>query len=157
MKKTLFSFTIIAGFVSVMLFSCSKPADSCTPDEDAPVGGYNGEFSILAGAYKFDDSLTITNTTAGDRKISIKSEKLGTTLTGTFEATNCNRVIIDTVKISSQTIETVTLKNIVAVGSGTISGNTISTVINIKSGTATIGSLPAINLATQALTGTFTK
>ena len=149
MKITLISFTIIAGFVSVMLFSCSKPAESCTPNEDSPVGGYNGEFSILAGAYKFDDSLTITNTTAGDRKISIK--------TGTFEATNCNRVIIDTVKIVSQTIETVTLKNIVAVGSGTISGNTISTVINIKSGTATIGSLPAINLATQALTGTFTK
>lgn len=155
MKKTLFSFTIIAGFVSVMLFSCSKPTD-CTPNEDSPIGGYNGEHSILGGGYTFDDSLTITNPTASDRKISIKSDKLGTTLIGTFDASNCSRVLIDTVRIDSQTIETVTLKHIVAVGYGTINGNSISTVINIKSGTASIGSL-SLPITGQSLTGTFTK
>lgn len=157
MKKSLFSFAILASFIAILASSCSKPSNNnCTPDEDFSVGGYKGQHSILGGAYIFDDSLTITNSTAGDRKISIKSEKLGTTLIGTYDATNCNRVIIDTVRITSQTIETVTLNNIVAIGSGTINGNTLSTVINIKSGSASLGSL-SLPIAGQSLTGTFTK
>lgn len=154
MKKTLFSFTIIASMLAVMLSSCSKPTD-CTPDENTPVGGYKGEHTIL-GFYKFDDSLTITNPTASDRKINIKSERLNSILTGTFDANDCSKVLLDSIFITSQMIETVTLNNIRASGYGIINGNTIRTVINIKSGTASIGTL-VLPIGGESLTGTFTK
>ena len=156
MKKTLFSFAIFAGFLAITMSSCTtKPAD-CTPDENFSVGGYTGQHSILGGAYTFDDSLSISNPVTSDRKITIKSERLGTTLTGTYEASNCSKILLDSIFITSQTIETVTLNNIRAAGYGTINGNTIQTVINIKSGTASLGTLN-LPIAGQSLTGTFTK
>ncbi|MFN8283468.1 MAG: hypothetical protein U0U67_09660 [Chitinophagales bacterium] len=156
MKKTLFSFVTVTALISVILSGCTTPPNDCTPDENSSIGGYNGEHSILGGAYTFDDSLTFSNPVASDRKISIKSERLGTTLTGTYDASNCSKVLLDSIFITSQTIETVTLNNIRASGYGNINGNTVQTVINIKSGTATLGSLN-IPLAGQSLTGTFLK
>lgn len=158
MKKIFFSFAIVASFAAMFLSGCTKPTVediACTPNEDTIVGGYNGEFSIL-GFYKFDDSLTISNPIAGDRKISIRSEKLNTSLTGTYDTKNCNKVILDTMRISSQMIETVTLSNIVAVGSGTISGNSVSVIINIKSGSASVGGAN-LEIDGETLKGTFTK
>lgn len=156
MKKKLFSFLTTAVLLAGMISSCTPDPKDCTPDENSSIGGYKGEFSILGDAYKFDDSLTITNPTASDRKITIKSEKLGTTLTGTYDKTDCSKILLDSIFITSQVIKTVTLKNIRAAGYGIINGNSIQTVINIKTGTASLG---AINLpiAGQSLTGTFTK
>jgi hypothetical protein len=156
MKKTLFFFAIVSFFTAGMISSCTPDPKDCTPDENSSNGGYKGQHSILGGAYTFDDSLTVTNPTASDRKITIKSDKLGTTLTGTYDKTDCSKVLLDSIFITSQVIETVTLNNIRAAGYGIINGNTIQTVINIKSGTASLG---AINLpiAGQSLTGTFTK
>lgn len=159
MKKIFFSFAIVAIFTAMLLPACTKAKVDevpCTPNEDTIVGGYNGDFSILGNAYSFDDSLTITNPIANDRKISIKSERLGTSLNGTYDTKNCNKIIIDTVKIASQMIESVTLSNIVAVGSGTISGNSINIIIVIKSGSALIGGL-TVPLDGESLKGTFTK
>ena len=155
MKRKLFSFAIIASFFSFFLSSCSKPASKCTPDENSSVGGYKGQHTIL-GFYTFDDSLTITNPTASDRKITIKSEKLGTTLTGTYDEKDCSKVLLDSIFVTSQTIKTVTLSNIRASGYGIINGNTIRTVINIKSGSASLGTL-VLPIGGESLTGTFTK
>ncbi len=157
MKKQLFSFCLHSGVAIALLTGCSKPVKTCTTyTEDNVLGGYNGSHSILSGAYSFDDSLTVTNPTSGDSKITIESEILGTTLTGTFDPNNCGRVILDSVIIPSRTIQTVTLNNIRAGGSGTFNGNKLNTVINIKSGTATAGSTN-IPIGGQPLTGSFTK
>lgn len=157
MKKSFISLLFIGTMAVVLTVGCSKPVKTCTTyTEDNVLAGYSGSHSILNNTYSFDDSLTITNPTAGDAKISIKSEKLGTSLTGTFDANNCGRVTLDSVIIASQVIESVTLTNIRASGYGVFNGTTLKTVINIKSGSALIGSLP-ISLAGQSLTGTFTK
>ena len=155
MKKSFFSFLLMGAVAVALTVGCSKPPKACTTyTEDNVLAGYSGSHSIVS--YTFDDSLTITNPTAGDSKISIKSEKLGTSLTGTFDANNCGRVTLDSIFIASQVIETVTLNNIRATGYGVFNGTTLTTVINIKSGSALIGSIP-INLADQSLRGTFTK
>ena len=68
-------YSILSHFSSLatllLLSSCSEPVNTkCIPNEDTLTGGYKGVFSILGGAYTFDDSLTITNPIADDRKIS---------------------------------------------------------------------------------------
>ncbi len=156
MKKKLISFAVVTSFVAILLSSCNKPTEICTPNKDILIGGYSGEHSILDNTYKFDDSLTISNPTTSDRKISIKSERLGTTIIGTFDNNNCSRVTLDSIFITSQEIESVTLNNIRAAGYGIISGNKIQTVINIKSGSANLGGF-IIQLSGQSLKGTFTK
>lgn len=155
MKKQIL-FPLSAILVSIILFGCDPKENTCVYDETTQLGGYIGGHSILGGTYTFDDSLTITNPTSGDSKISIESDILGTTLTGSFDPNNCGRVILDSVIISSRNIQTVTLNNIRAGGYGTFNGNKLNTVINIKSGSATAGAIN-IPIAGQSLTGSFTK
>lgn len=156
MKKQILVVSVAAFAFAALFTGCGPKTKTCAVNETSTLGGYKGSHSILGGVYTFDDSLTITDPTPGDNKITIKSEKLGVPLTGTFDPNNCGRVLLDSVMIASQTIGTVTLSNIHAGGYGIINGNKINTVININIGTATIGSTP-VSLSGQALTGVFTK
>jgi len=156
MKKQFLVLSFAALAVASVLTGCDPKTKTCAVNETSTLGGYKGSHSILGGVYTFDDSLTVTDPSPNDNKISIKSDQLGVPLIGTFDPNNCGKVLLDSVMIASQTISTVTLTNICAGGYGIVNGTKINTVINIGSGTATIGAT-VIPLAGQSLTGVFTK
>jgi hypothetical protein len=155
MKKVLFPFVILAITTIAILEGCTKPK-TCDINASTQVGGYTGQHSILGGLKFFDDSLTASSPIPSDNsKISVKSERLGVPITGTFDPNNCGRVILDSISIPSATISSVVLTDVRAGGYGICNGNTLNTVINIKSGNASIDGTP-ISLSGQALTGVFT-
>lgn len=156
MKKQILVLSFAAIAVATVLTGCDPKTKTCAVNETSTLGGYKGSHSILGGVYTFDDSLTITDPTPSDNKITIKSEQLGVPLTGTFDPNNCGKVLLDSVMIASQSIGTVTLSNIRAGGYGIVNGTKLNTVINIKAGTATIGTT-VVPLSGQSLTGVFTK
>jgi len=155
-KFSLLAFVaVVAAFFAV---SCGTDnnGDNC-PGENGYVGTFKGNHSVLS-IYNIADTITVTNPTAGDSKVYITSKALGRSFNGTIDASNCSKVILDSVIIDSAAISTVTLKNIRAGGYGTISSDktTLTTKITIKSGTATLGS-SNIPIAGQSLNGTFSK
>ena len=156
MKKQTLLLSLVALVAVLFTVSCGPKTKTCPINETNILGGYKGSHSILGGAYSFDDSLTVTDPTPGDNKVTIISQQLGVPMTGTFDGSSCGRVILDSVMIASQTIQTVTLTNVRAGGFGIISGNKLHTVINIKTGNAAIGATN-VPLGGQNLTGDFTK
>jgi len=156
MKRKAFLIPFTALIAAIVISGCDTKKTDCSLNETTQLGAYKGAHSILGGAYTFDDSLTITNPIADDNKVTIVSEKLGVPLTGTFDPNYCGKVILDSVYIASQVIESVTLSNVRAGGYGIFDGNKLTTVINIKSGSALLGATN-IPLNDAVLSGLFTK
>lgn len=156
MKKQILVVSVAAFAFAALFTGCGPKTKTCAVNETSTLGGYKGSHSILGGVRTFDDSLTVTDPSPNDNKISIKSDQLGVPLIGTFDPNNCGKVLLDSVMIASQTISTVTLANVRAGGYGIVNGTKLNTVINFKSGTATIGAT-VIPLAGESLTGVFTK
>ncbi len=157
MKRKFSLLAFVAVVAAFFAISCGDDTTDSCPGEEGFVGTFKGNHSILS-IYNISDTLTVTNPTADDSKVAINSKALGRNFNGTIDASNCNKVILDSILIDSAAISTVTLKNIRAGGYGIINSDktTITTKITIKSGTATLGSTN-IPVSGQSLDGSFTK
>lgn len=168
MKKQLLAFSLVAVVLASFLAGCG--------DDDGGGGGCSGVSQFVGtdtGSHKVyvngiygivpDISDTLVGTATGETTIDIYDYALKETLKGTLDASNCNKIILDsliygpgdTLVIESSTLGTVKIYNIRAGGTGSVSGNTITTSIKIKKGNTNLSILPT--LSNVELKGTFKK
>ncbi len=168
MKKQLLAFSLVAVVLASFLAGCG--------DDDGGGGGCSGVSQFEGtdtGSHKVyvngiygivpDIQDTLTGTATSETTIDIYDNALKQTLKGTLDASNCNKINLDsliygpgdTLVIESETLGTVKIYNIRAGGTGTVSGNTITTLIKIKKGNTNLPILPS--LSNVELRGTFKK
>ncbi|MCB0507087.1 MAG: hypothetical protein R2739_08020 [Chitinophagales bacterium] len=172
MKKTLFIvFAIAAGFVATTLSGCSDDGtkvDGCNEVAGLDTGGhlvYIGDLNPGLDAIR--DSLTAS---VSGSNVTIHSTALGRTLTGTIDASDCNKINLDSVIFQpGDTLSIVTsslpvpggvvkIWGIRGDGTGTITSTGSTTRIDIKEGHTNISSpLDLTNLKNLGLNlrGTF--
>lgn len=168
MKKTLLLTSILAAFfVATFTISCDKKTDPKTPTCPDFVGQDTGFHKIYKGPLEapldpIRDSLSVTKT--GDNTISVRSDVLKADLPGSIDATNCNKIKLDsfisddTIRVPSDAFGEVKIWNVRAGGSGEYKDGKVSTSIKVAKGKTNIGVLGLDNLDGKGLElkGTFT-
>lgn len=153
MRKNILFLVAVALSAMTIITSCGKTED-CSVAEEGSAGTYYGAHILASAGLKITDTLTVSEGTAGDGKITVTSNQLGgATFDATVNTATC-RYEIEPITIPSLAIGDVSLNDIEADGFATKNGNTIKTTINIKKGTAVVADLN-IPIAGQKLTGSF--
>jgi len=166
MKKTLFAFTLAAGFAATLLTGCGPDETGTTCSPDGFKGTFNGAHKVWIGSADLaalniipaiDDQLS--SNVVGD-SINISSELLPISLTGTISASNANLINLDslilgpgdTIRIPSGVAPDSVLKiyDLRAGGTGTLDCNKVTTSLKVRSGktnlTIAFGSFNLSNL-----------
>lgn len=169
MKKSIFlTFVLAAGFAATFLTGCGDDSavSGCIDVTGTDTGSHKVYIgSIAAPLSPIQDTLTAS---VSGSNVTIESKALGRDLTGTIDASDCNKVNLDsvifvpgdTLFINSTTLGLVKIWGIRGGGSGTINSAGVNTSITISKGATNITSpinLTNLNGLGLNLKGTFKK
>ena len=161
-SKLLFTFAVVAAFAAVILSGCSTTTTTTSNCIDY-TGTDTGQHNILINGIPnlvppIRDTLNITNGIGG--AVDIYSHALGTTLFGTKDASDCNKVLLDsliylptdTLRIHSENAlfasigGNIKIFGIRAGGVGSVSTSGVTTQLKIKTGKTNVDALGGLLL-----------
>lgn len=158
-KSILLTFVFAAFVVATFLTGCGKTSSpTCYTVTGRDTGVHVIYLNGVTNAALPQIRDTLDAVVVSGNTVSIASKALGQTITGKIDASDCNKIILDSLILTNTLkfpttslpgVDTVRISNVRAGGTGTITASGATTVINIAKGNTNIiiGPFNLTNLA----------